>query len=108
MKRAPFIQKIFAFALTAIVLYTVSVREVHYLFSQHEAREHCENHLHGEGHHEDCSVCKFDVSFFTDGVSVRHTSPLAFAGEKVVCVYQPFITNSHLSFPSLRGPPVLV
>ena len=107
MKYISLFRKILSIAFAVAVVYTVSVREVHYLFSQHEAHEHCENHLHDASHHEDCSVCKFDIASFTDVVFTANDSPLKFLSKEVACMYQLTITNSLLSFPSLRGPPAL-
>ncbi len=107
MKRLSLFRKILSVAFAAAIVYTVSVREVHYLFSQHEAHEHCENHLHDASHHEDCAVCKFDIATFTDEVFTVYNSPLVFTIAEVVGIYQSPFTNSLISFPSLRGPPAL-
>jgi hypothetical protein len=108
MKRASLFNKFFAVVFAAIVVFTVSVREVHYLFNQHEAHEHCENHLHNSNHHQDCSACKFDVSIFTDNVFFLDNSPI-FCFEKKRIDYKQSL-NLHFSFfnLSLRGPPAAV
>ena len=107
MKRISLFRKILSVAFAAAIVYTVSVREVHYLFSQHEAHEHCENHLHDASHHEDCAVCKFDIATFTDAVFTVSTSALAFTEAKWVDNYQPFNLQSSTFNLSLRGPPSL-
>ena len=107
MKRISLFRKILSVAFAVAIVYTVSVREVHYLFSQHEAHEHCENHLHDASHHEDCAVCKFDIATFTDEVFTVYNSALAFVSEEAIGIYQSQVTNSLISFPSLRGPPSL-
>ncbi len=107
MKRISLFRKILSVAFAAAIVYTVSVREVHYLFSQHEAHEHCENHLHDASHHEDCAVCKFDIATFTDEVFTASTSPLVFTETKWVDNYQPFNLQSSTFNLALRGPPSL-
>lgn len=90
-------------------MFTVSVRETHYLFAEHhEANEHCQNHLHSQEEHSHCAVCKFDVSLFTDEIFAPENSPLIFPGNRMDDIYQTRIVNSLISFPSLRGPPALV
>lgn len=106
MKRTSFIQKIFAFVFTAIVLFTVSVRETHFLFAQHhEIDERCQNHLHSQDEHSHCSVCKFDVSFFTDEIFILENSNVVFAEAKQIDAYQSICLLSSSRCISLRGPP---
>ena len=109
MKRVSFLQKVLAFAFTAIVLFTVSVHETHYLFAEHHAvHEHCENHLHGEDTHTDCAVCKFDVSFFTDNISYSPTQLQLNSVKYSPSVYHSVILVAEVSSNSLRGPPLFV
>ncbi len=109
MKRTSFIQKIFAFVFTAIVLFTVSVRETHFLFAEHhETDEHCQNHLHSQDVHSRCSVCKFDVSFFTDEILATENASLVFSEAKQMDGYQSIHLLSSSLQLSLRGPPTLV
>lgn len=105
MKRTSLIHKILALVFSFTVLYTVSVREVHYLFAQHEAHEHCENHLHDAAHQEHCSVCKFDIAAFTDEVLVAETSVSPSSNNELVSFYQSSVTVSQHSSATLRGPP---
>jgi hypothetical protein len=107
MKRISLIHKILALVFSFTVLYTVSVREVHYLFAQHEAHEHCENHLHDATHQEHCSVCKFDIAAFTDKISVAEPSVSLSSNNKPVCFYKSPVTVSQYSFAALRGPPAI-
>lgn len=108
MKRTSFIQKIFAFAFTVIVLFTVSVRETHFLFAEHnETDEHCQNHLHSQDEHSHCSVCKFDVSFFTNEILAFENSSVVFGEAKLIDGYQSFSFQTSSHHLSLRGPPTL-
>lgn len=109
MKRNCVLKSLFAFVLTTIVLFTVSVRDTHYLFSEHHAvNEHCDNHLHGQDEYSHCSVCKFDVSLFTDEVFTPDNSPLVFDEARLFDKYQSCNLQSSIVNLSLRGPPVLV
>src|SRR3954466_12617023 len=108
MKSGSVIQKILAVVFTAAVLFTVSVRETHYLFSEHHAvNEHCENHLHSGDEHGDCTVCKFDVSFFTDDISYPQFAANIFSVAAPPVVYQGLRPATEVYINSLRGPPVL-
>ena len=108
MKRSLVMRKIFACLLTAIVLFTVSVREIHYLFTEHHAEtEHCENHLHQAETHTDCAVCKFDVSFFTDAIFHPDFQQQQFCAEKYEASYRSIILAPVVNANSLRGPPSL-
>ena len=107
MKRDSLFRKILSVAFAAAIVFTVSVREVHYLFSQHEAHEHCENHLHQTDHHKDCSVCKFDISVFSDEIFFQIFSKSIFSQSSGHWLYQSPTTNSLITFVSLRGPPSL-
>lgn len=107
MKRTSLFRKILSVVFAATIVFTVSVREVHYLFSQHEAHEHCENHLHDSTHHEDCSVCKFDLSIFSDEILPSdNTKAIVFASQ-VDDWSQVFNLQSQISSVTLRGPPAL-
>lgn len=109
MKRTSFTQKIFAFVFTVIVLFTVSVRETHLLFAEHhETDEHCQNHLHSQDEHSHCSVCKFDISFFTDEILAFENSSVVFGEAKLIDGYLSFSLQVSSLHISLRGPPVLV
>src|SRR5436190_2548180 len=106
MKSRSLIQKIFAFALTAMVLFTVTVRETHYLFSEHHsAHERCENHLHQADSHGDCSVCKFDVSLFTDCISFPEMLSGGINIANRTSHYQSVILSGRTPSNPLRGPP---
>jgi|ERR1043165_3487407 hypothetical protein len=108
MKRRNLIQKTFALALTVMVLFTVSVRETHYLFSDHHSiDEHCENHLHSADNHADCSVCKFDISLFTDAVFKPSIAGASFSIQTSVSFYSPVTLSDTFLSNSLRGPPAL-
>jgi hypothetical protein len=107
MNRTSLFRKLLSLVFAAAVVFTVSVREVHYLFAQHEVHEHCENHLHSDNHHEDCSVCKFDISGFTDEVVFSSTTVVSFFIIKSDCFYQTPITDSRTISIALRGPPAL-
>ena len=106
MKRTSLLNKIFSVAFAVTVMFTVSVREVHYLFSQHEAHERCENHLHNSNHQEDCSICKFDVSIFTDTVFSFDNSAIAWLEKSLVVHKQSLNLQSSTLNLLLRGPPV--
>ncbi|HLP18715.1 MAG TPA: hypothetical protein VK174_00365 [Chitinophagales bacterium] len=107
MKRKQILRKIFSALFTAAVLFTVSVREVHYLFAHHDAHEHCENHLHSADEHKHCVACKFDAEVFTD--VIEHT------GLTIPTDYSCTSTNSYQSAVictavlanALRGPPAI-
>lgn len=108
MKRTSLILKIFAFVFTAIVLFTVSVRETHFLFAEHhETDEHCQNHLHSQDEHSHCSVCKFDVSFFTDEILAPENTTLVFVVTRQMDGFQSIHLLSSPLRLSLRGPPAL-
>ena len=105
MKRRYLIRRILSVLFAVAVVFTVSVREVHYLFAQHDEHEHCENHLHAADTHTHCAVCKFDISTFTDEVTATViTGPVAYTAIKPA-VYQSVIIAAHLPANSLRGPP---
>ncbi|MES2622602.1 MAG: hypothetical protein V4615_17265 [Bacteroidota bacterium] len=106
MKRSNVLLKAFSFAFAAIVLFTVSVHETHYLFAEHHAaHEHCENHLHTEDSHSDCSVCKFDVSFFTDHISYPQFNHPHVTRQDIPCIYLSPALSIRNFANSLRGPP---
>ena len=108
MKCANLVKKIFAFVFAAIVLFTVSVHETHYLFSEHHSvNEHCENHLHKNDGHADCAVCKFDISLFTDCISFHRLNKPEFFDNNFSCAYQSVIFSSEVSSITLRGPPFM-
>ena len=109
MKRNSIFRKILSIAFAAAIVFTVSVREIHYLFShQHQSiTEHCENHLHDASHHhDDCSVCKFDVSLFTDVLVAGNSSFIAFGEQFAIRYHSPALQSSVLTL-TLRGPPAL-
>lgn len=108
MKRTSLFKRLLALVFAVAVVYTVSVKEVHYLFSQHQVHEHCENHLHSDEHQEDCSVCKFDIAAFTDQLyTYHHTVQISDKAETVSLYLSPF-TVSCFSSVTLRGPPARV
>ncbi len=95
-----------AFAFSLIVLFTVSVQETHYLFSEHHSiAEHCENHLHQDEEHAHCSVCKFDVSLFTDEIAAHTACQPVFFSYQPAFLYQRNIPATDYSHHFLRGPP---
>jgi hypothetical protein len=105
MKGSSFIKSFLAALFTGIVLLTVNIHGVHYLFVDHARTEHCENHLHkgdSDGH---CTVCKFDVSLFTDVVLLANTACSAPLTEKWFSNYRSFNFLSPFFNLSLRGPP---
>ncbi|MBK7149622.1 MAG: hypothetical protein IPH78_12595 [Bacteroidetes bacterium] len=69
MYRPRVFRQMLAVLLATIVVALVSVREVHYLFTEHGGQhEHCHNHLHAADAHFHCEVCKADIASFTDEV----------------------------------------
>lgn len=95
-----------AVLLATIVVALVSVREVHYLFTEHGGQhEHCHNHLHAADAHFHCEVCKADIASFTDEVQppafVSNQSYVAFLC--LPLVQHVYTAQQHVAF--LRGPP---
>jgi hypothetical protein len=108
MQRCQLLKKIYAFAFTVMVLFTVSVREMHYLFSQHHGQhEHCENHLHSKDEHGDCSVCKFDISIFSNDILPRPYHHNFFTTHNSF-FYRSVKRISDVYTKHLRGPPSLI
>ena len=110
MKRTFLFRKILSVAFATAIVFTVSVRETHYLFSHtyQEIHEHCENHLHDSSHsHSDCNVCKFDVSLFTDAIVSNSFTQFVSVIENLTEYYQFFKLQKSALTLSLRGPPVL-
>lgn len=60
------LRKLFAASLAAAVLFAFGYHELHYLFTQHQPTEHCDNHFHGaeESH---CDFCKIDLLVVAEG-----------------------------------------
>jgi hypothetical protein len=107
MKRISYIRVVLASLFASIVLLTVSVQEIHYLFVDHHAlNEHCDNHLHPGHAHADCTLCKFDVSSFTDQLSIALSTVPACYSRPVVSLYHGTVFCSVISTFFLRGPPV--
>lgn len=106
MSRLKSIQKFFAFAFTGVVLFTVSAHEVHYLFSSHRGlNEQCENHLHNDGEHEGCLICKFNVCTFTDYISAYYLTLVVTYTLEILSVYISYIGVVDLTANTQRGPP---
>lgn len=107
MKGKQIFRKLFSALFTAAVLFTVSVREVHYLFAHHDAHEHCENHLHSADEHKHCIACKFDAELFTDVIEhTRLAIPTGYPHKFTdsyhsAVLYKPVLANA------LRGPPAI-
>jgi hypothetical protein len=106
MRRYNLLHKIFAMVFAVAVVFTVSVKEVHYLFSFHETHEHCENHLHPADHHAECAVCKFDLSVCDDQLFLNAISVPQFFSPQIICLYTSPAISGQSIFTSLRGPPV--
>lgn len=106
MYRPRVFRQMLAVLLATIVVALVSVREVHYLFTEHGGQhEHCHNHLHAADAHFHCEVCKADIASFTDEVQppalVSNQTYVQFPCKPLV---QPVYTaQQHVAF--LRGPP---
>ncbi|MFN8322959.1 MAG: hypothetical protein U0T74_09900 [Chitinophagales bacterium] len=107
MKRTSIFKRLIALVFALTVVYTVSVKEVHYLFSQHQVHEHCENHLHSDEHQEDCSVCKFDISLFTDVLYTETCINHEFLSYSKNRDYHSVLYSFSVLNISLRGPPAL-
>lgn len=106
MKRTSILRKALAVIFGIAVVTIVSVREVHYLFSQSHIHEHCENHLHGAEEHNHCAACKFDISLFTDEVPQPPVLTAVSYHSTPIVVYQSVILYSTVRANTLRGPPV--
>lgn len=107
MKSTSIIRKVLAAMFGMAVVFTVSVREVHYLFAQNHVHEHCENHLHAADEHAHCAVCKFDISLFTDEVShVQVATPETYPAQPAA-VYHSVVLYSSINANGLRGPPAV-
>lgn len=89
------------------ILFTVSVGDVHYLFAHHEIHEHCENHIHSKTNHEDCLICKFDISLYTHHVySLSIVGVTYFSSSTILPVISFQFVNAGQVI-ALRGPPTL-
>jgi hypothetical protein len=104
MNSAFILRKTCAVIFAITIAFTISVREVHYLFTQHDAEEQCENHLHNADNHSDCAVCKFDISIFTDELSLPPFVAQTFFHVHHVA-FQSVISDRQFLSNSLRGPP---
>ncbi len=106
MRLKAILRYFFAAFFSVSVLFTVSVKELHYLFAAHEElHEKCDNHIHPADEHSDCAVCKFDLSCFTDVVHLVH--PVALALDLPIAEAH-FINEFSGQQPRtlfLRGPP---
>lgn len=99
------LRKLFAASLAAAVMFAFGYHELHYLFTQHQPTEHCDNHLHGaeESH---CDFCKIDLLVVAEGgiapsnKFVVHFPP----------TYSSGLQTNHVSLKKftsyLRGPPL--
>ncbi|MFN8287936.1 MAG: hypothetical protein U0V74_14360 [Chitinophagales bacterium] len=105
MFKRSLLRSIFSVVFAFTVLFTVSVKEVHYLFASHEAHEHCDNHIHPADEHGECAVCKFDIAFFTDAITLIHPQlpQQYFAVKQPAACFTP--TTTRLYTKPLRGPP---
>lgn len=108
MKRIPLLQKLLTSVLAAVVVMLVSVREVHFLFTEHPTHhEDCHNHLHAADEHFHCEACKAHVSCFTDEVKVVQLSSPGIRLTDITERIFTFSYSSVRSLPYLRGPPVV-
>ena len=106
MRRYTHIRLLLTGVLTSIMLFMVSMHEVHYLFTEHHAQENChEVHLHAADEHTHCPVCKFDISLFTDEIEQPVVAELPEVFSTYNYTYQSVkVHNTTISY-SLRGPP---
>ena len=108
MKRISYIKLLIAASLTSIMMFMVSMHEVHYLFTEHQQHEDChEAHLHAADEHGHCPVCKFDISLFTDEITQTVVSNNAFVVSLYTYTYQSVVVYKQVSAHALRGPPAL-
>ncbi len=108
MFRHHLFKKFFAVLFATVVVALVSVREVHYIFTEHATQhEDCHNHLHAADAHFHCEVCKADISSFTDDIQPEILYGQEFYSAFLHCHYQePNFTSLHY-VALLRGPPAV-
>lgn len=108
MRRYSHIRLLLTGVLTSIMLFMVSIHEVHYLFTEHHVHEDChELHLHAANEHGHCPVCKFDVNLFTDEIEQPVVAKAPEAIFTYIYTYQSVIVSNTTISYSLRGPPSL-
>ncbi|MFN8298256.1 MAG: hypothetical protein U0T75_04055 [Chitinophagales bacterium] len=107
MRMRPAIKALLSVLFTMAILFTVSVKEVHYLFAEHGSHEHCENHLHSGDEHGSCEVCKFDMATFTDAIARESVLVPQEWHITAVYNYQGFEVLASPGTINLRGPPAL-
>lgn len=101
------LRKCFAALLAAAVVFAFGYHELHYIFTHHQAKEHCENHLHGaeESH---CDFCIIDISVVSEqAISAATEIENIFVA---LNLHVPVVAynSSEEYLPFLRGPPVAV
>jgi len=100
----------FLLALAGLFLYSASVQEIHYLFTEHqvERTEHCDNHLHANANKTECSFCKIDLSSYVQSFAqYESAAQILSANLNIWNLRDGVINNQHPSI-SLRGPPAVV
>ena len=108
MFRHHLFKKFFAVLFATVVVALVSVREVHYIFTEHAAQhEDCHNHLHAADAHFHCEVCKADISYFSDDIQPEILSVHEFNSLAISSSYQQPCYTSLQYVALLRGPPAV-
>lgn len=108
MFRHRLFKKFFAVLFATVVVALVSVREVHYIFTEHAAQhEDCHNHLHAADAHFHCEVCKVDISYFSDDIQADVLSIQEVYSVAVSSRYQQPCYTSLQYVALLRGPPAV-
>lgn len=107
MRTRPAIKALLSVLFTIAILFTVSVKEVHYLFAEHETHEHCDNHLHSGDEHGSCEVCKFDIATFTDAIGIEGVFAPQEWYTTITFNYPGFEALSSPDERCLRGPPAI-
>jgi hypothetical protein len=108
MFRHRLFKKFFAVLFATVVVALVSVREVHYIFTEHAAQhEDCHNHLHAADAHFHCEVCKADISYFSDDIQADVLSIQEVYSVAVSSRYQQPSYTSLQYVALLRGPPAV-
>jgi hypothetical protein len=72
--------------LTGFFLYSTSVQDIHYMFIHHqvEVNDHCDNHLHAGNNHDNCSLCKIELSWFVQTVEQFYLTAVKFVSGNTV------------------------
>ena len=108
MRKPSYIRILTALTLTSIMMFMVSIHEVHYLLTEHHQHHHCtEQHLHAADEHAHCPVCKFDISLFTDVIEQPSVSKSSVITSTYSYTYQSVIVRKQISAHALRGPPAV-